>query len=101
MLLLDVLASLMSPSAVKDEGMLDSLRGLEPLTLHHHSPVQSRLDPQLVQDFIFEGIEVGGLALDAPHSSPLYPHTRPPVACLYPSLLHHSLSRSTFDPQPV
>nr|AFK89855.1 hypothetical protein [Pseudomonas syringae] len=38
--------------------------------MHHHSPNQSRLDPQLVQGFIFEGIEVGGLALDARDSSP-------------------------------
>ena len=59
-----------SPRREKIKGVLDSLRGLVPLTLHHHSPDQSRLDPQLVQGFIFEGAEVGGLALDARGSSP-------------------------------
>lgn len=58
-----------------DEGVLDSLRGLAPLALHHHSPDQSRLDPQLVQSFHFRGIEVGGLALDTRDSSPRDPHT--------------------------
>jgi hypothetical protein len=55
--------------------MLDSSRGLASLILHHHSPDQSRLDPQLVQGFHFEGIEVDGLALDARDSSPRDPHT--------------------------
>jgi len=62
----------------KDKEVLDSLRGLAPLALHHHSPDQSRLDPQLVQGFHFEGIEVGGLALDAHDSSPSCPHTASP-----------------------
>jgi hypothetical protein len=37
-------------------------------TLHHHSSGHSRLDPQLIQGFHFEGAEVGGLAFGAPNS---------------------------------
>jgi len=42
------------------------------MKLLHHSPDQLRLDPQLVQGFHFEGAEVGGMALDAPDSSPMH-----------------------------
>jgi hypothetical protein len=62
-------------SLAVDIEVLDSSRGLALLALHHHSPGQSRLDPQLVQGFHFEGIEVGGLALDAHDSSSNDPHT--------------------------
>ena len=42
------------------------------MKLHHHSPDQSKFDPQSIQGFNFEGTEVGGMALDAPDSSPMH-----------------------------